>query len=244
MDKINISFIGGCINNQNGISREDLYYSVASKLLSNKQTEHQISLGSYLSFDQLFEQTKKIIDKKRPNLIYLFVRPFPLMPMQKPIVKYDTANKKVAYSFHPALFTQQLRWDIKFTKYQSTNDFRFVRKSIFGLRDINLLVGVLLGLHRWALKYLTLQLDLVKQLCSETNIKLKIISPPQNPESFLANLTCEWTANHLKTYCKSESIDFININSFSLSNFENDKIHFNVQGHKELGELIYRDLKK
>ena len=242
MDKINIGFIGGCINNQVGINRGDLYYSVISRLLSNNQTAHQISLGSYLSFDQLILQTKNFIDKKQPNIIYLFVRPFPLMPLQKPIIKYDTKEKTIGYSLHPALFSRELKWDDKLTRYQSANDFQFERKSSFGFRDINLIAGVMLGLHHWKLKYLTCQLALVKQLCTEQKIKLKVISPPQNPESLLANYTCKWTANYLYKYCKSAKIDFININSFSLAYFEKDKIHFNVYGHKRLGELIYENM--
>lgn len=242
MDKINIGFIGGCINNQGGINREDLYYFVASKLLASNQKKYQITLGTYLSFDHLLDQTKKFIDKKQPSLIYLFIRPFPLMPLQKPIVKYDTAEKTIGYSLHPALFSRQLKWNEELTKYQSSNDFQFVSKSSFSFRDINLLAGVVLGLHRWTLKYLTHQLELVKQLCNKQKIKLKIISPPQNPESVLANLTCKWTANYLDKYCKSTKLDFININSFSLANFEQDKIHFNIHGHKKLGELIYDDI--
>lgn len=242
MDKLCIGFIGGCINNQGGIKREDLYYSITSKLLSNEQNEHQITLGSYLSFDQLPDQTKKFIDKKRPNLIYLFIRPFPLMPLQKLIVKYDTADKKNGYSLHPALFTRQLKWEEELSNYQSSNDFQFVNKSVFGFSDINLIIGILLGLHHWALKYLTHQLELVKQLCTEQNIKLKIISPPQNHESILTNLTCKWTANYLNKHCKRADIDFVTINSFSLVNFEQDKIHFNIHGHKKLGELIYDDI--
>lgn len=242
MDKINIGFIGGCINNQSGINREDLYYSITSKLLAINQSEHQISLGSYLSFDRLLNETIKFIDKKEPSLIYLFIRPFPLMPLQKPIVKYDTAEKDIGYSLHPALFTRQLKWNGELSKHQSSNGFQFVSKNYFGFRDINLLAGVLLGLHHWTLKYLTYQLKLVNQLCNKQNIKLKIISPPQNPESVLANLTCKWTAKYLERHCKTANIDYININSFSLTNFEQDKIHFNIHGHKKLGELIYYNI--
>jgi hypothetical protein len=242
MDKINIGFIGGCINNQAGINREHLYHSIALKLLANWHSEHKMTLGSYLSFDQLPDRTKNFIDKKQPAIIYLFIRPFPLMPLQKPIVKYDTAEETIGYSLHPALFTRQLKWNEELTRYQSSTDFVFVRKPSFGFRDLNLLAGVILGLHRWALKYLTHQLELVQQLCMQEKIKLKIISPPQNPESLLATLTCKWTANYLEKYCRTVMIDFININGFSLANFEQDRIHFNVHGHKKLGELIYEDI--
>ncbi|HYV95157.1 MAG TPA: hypothetical protein VE978_25500 [Chitinophagales bacterium] len=244
MDKINIGFIGGCINHQGGINREDLYYSVLTRLLSGSHTEYQVSLGSYLSFNQLPNQAKIFLDTKQPNLIYLFIRPFPLMPLQKPIVKHETIKNKVAYSLHPALFTRQMIWKEELTKYESSTPLQFARKNFFDFRDINLLAGIVLGLHRWTLKYLTHQLELVNQLCTEQKNRLIIISPPQNPESLIANLTCKWTANYLEKYCKIAGLDFININSFSLTNFEQDKIHFNIQGHYNLGKLIYDHLKR
>ncbi len=242
MDKINIGFIGGCLNNQRGINREDLYYSVLLNLLSNKKTDYQISLGVYLSYDQLPDQTKIFIDKKKPNLIFLFIRPFPLLPLQKPIVKYESENNKVAYALHPALFNQQMKWKDELTKNQTSNDFQFVKKSVFGFRDINLLAGLFLGLPRWALNYLVHQLGLVKERCAAEEIKLIIISPPKNPGSILANILCKWTTDYLDKYCKTEQLDFININSFSRDNFEQDKIHFNLYGHRKLAEIIYDNL--
>jgi len=238
MDKINIGFIGGCINNQEGINREDLYYSVLSKLLSNEKTDYHISLGSYLSYDQLPEQTKFFINKKNPDLIFLFIRSFPLLPLQKPIVKYESENNKVAYALHPALFNHQMKWKDKLSKHQSSNDFQFVKKNVFSFRDINLLAGVFMGLQYWTLKYLAHQLDRVKQLCPAEEIKLIIISPPKNPGSILANLLCKHTTDYLDKYCKREQLDFININSFSPDNFEQDKVHFNIYGHEKLAETI------
>jgi hypothetical protein len=242
MNKFKIGFIGGCINNQIGVNRQDLFHAVASNLMSQINLNHQISLGTYLSFDQLFDQTNKFIHKKKPHLIYLFIRPFPLMPLQKPIVKFDRENESIGYSLHPEFFTRQLKWNEKLTKNQSSSDYEFVRKSVFGFRDINLLAGVILGLHSWALKYLSLQLTLIQQICIEQKITLKIISPPKNPESVLANLICKWTTNFLKKKCQSNQLGFININSFSFEYFEHDKIHFNIHGHKVLGKLIFKDM--
>jgi len=239
MEPIKIGFMGGCLNNQAGISRKDLYYSIVSARLSSNQTEHQISLCSYHSYSQLLDQTKKFIEKKKPELLYLFIRPFPLMPLQKPWVKYDTADHKVTYTLHPALFSRQMVWKEELTKHQVIREFEYVKKSVFSFRDLNLLTGLVLGLHFWARNYLTDQLDSVKEICSAHEIKLVIISPPQNPESLIANLICKWTANYLEQFYKRGQIDYINIYSFSLSCFEQDKIHFNSQGHKKLGELIY-----
>jgi len=244
MDKINIGFIGGCLNNQRGINREELYYSVLSKLLTDNKnkTDHQISLGGYLSYDQLPEQVKIFITRKKPDLVFLFIRPFPLIPLQKPVVKYDAGNNKVAYAIHPALFNRQMKWNDKLTKNQSSGDFQFVKKSAFGFRDINLLSGLLFGLHHWMLKYLVHNLEIVNQICTMEEIKLIIISPPINPGSVLANLFCRRTTDYLDKYCRKEKLDLLNINSFMIEYFEQDKVHFNISGHRKLAEMIYHYL--
>lgn len=244
MDKINIGFIGGCINNQGGISRDDLYYSVMTKKLkeSKSSNNYQISLGSYLSFDQLVIKTNEFISKKKPDIIFLFIRPFPLMPLQKPFVKYDKADGIQSWVIHPALFSTQLVWKDLLTKNQSANDFVFAPKNKIGLRDLNLIAGIALGLHHWTRRYIAKQIQLVKQLCDKDNIQLKIISPPQNPESIIANLTCKWITNFIDRYCKQQKLEFININKFDIDKFEQDKIHFNIHGHQQLGQLLYADL--
>ncbi len=243
MDNTAIGFIGGCINNQRGINRDDLYFSQVSNELKATGKKHQIVLGSYLSFNQLPEQIALFIEKKQPTEFYLFIRPFPLMPLHKPIVKYDKSEQSIGYALHPALFSRKLKWDNKFSNFLASGNFQASTKPAFGLRDLNLIVGIAFGLHIWALKYVTNNLQIVKQLCNDNNIRLVIISPPQNPESFVANFICKKTARYLQIYCKLSNINYININSFALDAFETDGIHFNLYGHHQLAKLIYDDIK-
>jgi hypothetical protein len=242
MDKITIGFIGGCLNNQKGIKREDLYYSILSKILSSEKTEYQISLRNYLSYDQLPDQAKILINKKNPDMIFLFIRPFPLMPLQKLIVKYEAGNNKVGYALHPALFNRKLRWNDKLTAHQSSSDFKLKKRSVFGLRDINLLAGVLFGLHHWMLKYLTNQLDLINQRCKAEDLRLYIISPPRDTGSLTAKLLFRHTLHYLEIYCKKVHLDLLEIHSLTTEYFEEDKVHFNVSGHRKLAEMIYDTL--
>jgi hypothetical protein len=230
--------MGGCLNNQRGISRQDLYYSVLSKLLSDKKTDHQILLGNYLSYDQLPEQIRIFINRKKPNLIFLFIRPFPLVPLQKPFVRYEAGNHSVAYAIHPALFNRKMKWNDTLTKNQSAGEFQFVKKSVFGLRDINLLAGRFTGLQHWMLEYLVHQLEIVNKICTHEEIKLILISPPINPGSVMTNQLCKRTTEYLIKYCKREKPDLVNISSLSVYDFEQDKVHFNVSGHRKLAELI------
>jgi hypothetical protein len=241
MNNSNIGFIGGCINNQRGILREQLYYSVFSKIVSSSKESPgpKISLGQYFSYDQLLRQTEKFIAEKKPDLIFLFIRPFPLMPLQKPIIKYDKPNGKIGRTLHPALFMRKTKWHNKLTQHQSEAPAHLVERKKIELRDANLIAGILLGLHRWALRYLAKQIENIQQLCKERKIQFVLISPPKNPESIVANIICKWTTQYFNKYCNHNQIDFVNIYQFEMDSFEKDNIHFNVNGHEKLGQLLY-----
>ncbi len=244
MDKLNIGFIGGCINNQVGMARQDLYHSQLAIALSQFQAnlKYQISLATYLSYDQLYTQTQKLITKKNPNILFLFIRPFPLMPLQKMMIKYDKPNQKTGWAFHPGLFSRKMEWDNKFTAFQSDNGYSYVKRNRFELRDLNLLAGMAMGLHHWSFRYINTQLELVRYLCMKENITLIIVSPPQNPESIVGDNICHRATRSIGTYCNEKGLRFININELPLEMFENDMLHFNADGHKTLADLIYNEL--
>jgi hypothetical protein len=192
MKKINIGFIGGCINNQKNIDKEDLYHSVFTRLLSqnSKPFNLQLSFEIYLSYDQLVRKTEQFIINNKLDIIYIFIRPFPLMPLHKPIVKYDKANGKRGLAIHPRLIIRKTKWSQKLTAFQASNEYVFVRRNKIELRDLNLLVGIMIGLHHWALKYIAQQIDSIGNFCNEHKTKLVIISPPKNPESIAGNIIC------------------------------------------------------
>lgn len=244
MDKVNIGFMGGCIHNQSGIRRDDLYHAVATRLLRQHQPacEYGVSLGCYLSFDQLVSQAQHFITRKRPDILFLFIRPFPLMPLQKLVVRFEKPDGTGGMGLHPALFGRQLAWNDQFTRDQTERPFVYVPRSRIGFRDLNLLGGILLGLHHWARRYVAQQLLEVEQLCSRHQVRLKVISPPQRAESVIARATCKWFAGFLDRYCRRRGLDFINIQSLPDDHLEQDQIHFNTKGHQQLGQLLFADL--
>ena len=242
MDKINIGFIGGCINNQPGIRRDAHYHSILSRDLDLCGHQHQISLAVYLSYNQLYRQVQRHITMKKPDILFLFVRPFPMMPLQKLLIKYDKAGNKKGWALHPALFTRAAEWNEAFTANQSDNGYGYVKRSKFELRDINILLGILLGLHHWSFNYIRKQLELANSLCDQHEIKLCIISPPKNPESLLGNKICYDATRSIEKYCIDNDLSFLDINKLPLDNFEDDKLHFNAAGHKAIAKLIAQEL--
>ena len=240
MHKINIGFIGGCINKQKNIPPEKLYHSILKKHLAENfhDLEFNISLATYHSYNQLTEKANHFVSKNNLNILFIFIRPFPMMPLHKLIIKYDLPDGKKGLTIHPQLLKRKADWSKQLTEFQTTNDFSFIPKNKFGLRDINLSIGGLLGLHRWALRFVSEQLSSIIHFCITNSVTPVIISPPKNPESVLGNLICRRASFYFSEVCTKNEIAFLNINCFKREFFLPDKIHFNVSGHKKLSATI------
>lgn len=233
--KNNITFIGGCINNQKGFPKENLFHRV---LQTSDSQNLNIGLGTYLSFNTLPERLIHSISKQKPETVYLFIRPFPLMPLFKPLIKYDLVNEKKQIAFHPALFTRKMKWDNKLSKHQIDNQFQYSAESRFGKRDINIMLGCALGLHVWAVNYLQHILEQCIEICKNNSVELILISPPAYPSSIMGNWICKYITNKVACFSKTHQLCFVNIYTFPESCFEADKIHFNIEGHIKLANTI------
>ena len=118
-------------------------------------TDFQLELGSYLCYAYFRKAAIHFIKNKQPDFAFIFLRKFPLMPLNKPFIKYKTRNEKVVWARHPMLFNRtKFEWDNKFSKYEKEIDFNTKKRHLIELRDFNLLAGLLLGLNRWCVKFL------------------------------------------------------------------------------------------
>ena len=237
MEKINIGFIGGCINKQKGIKRSELFYSVISQKLKNK-IDVNISLYNYHSYESLPEDVELFINKKKPNVLCLFIRPFPLMPLNKVFIKHIAKNGKKRIALHPQIFFRKKRWDINFSAPE-TGPYNFKKVNKLSLKDVNIIAGFALGINHWGTQFIIDRVEKVNNLCQSKNIKLILVSPPKYTASLMSNLICSRLTANLKAYCDSK-IKYVNINEFN--DFEEDKIHFSTTGHKNLGEAIFQKI--
>ena len=242
METIKIGFLGGCINNQKGIAPEEFYFSLFSGLLSD--TPHQISAGTYYTFDNMFNKTQTFANNNQLDVLCLWVRQFPLMPLHKPFVKYENSKGRISWAIHPALFKRKLIWDDRLTKYHTQNEYVYKKRSRFEQRDFNLLAGAIFGLHKWAQKYINQEVGAVRDFCNENGIKLIVISPQQCPSSAMGDAVCRWISASLDKYCKKQEINYINIIHFGRGFYAKDNVHFNAACHKELAGLIYIEFNK
>ena len=242
MHKIKIAFLAGCMNYQKGLSENQRYHSVTNDLLLRMGIQTDMSLHSYRSYDSMTCKSVKVLEENNPDIFCLFIRHFPLFPLHKPFIKFEKSNGKTGWAIHPQLVTRKHKWNYKLTEFQSTNDYIFKRKRKVEWRDLNILLGLCFGLDRWAYHYIKSEIEAVRKLCKEQNIKLVVVSPVRNPESVLGDFICRRMALRLERFCKKEGLNYANIANFGLAYFEEDKVHLNAEGHELMGKLIYENI--
>src|ERR1017187_4651460 len=117
MKAVNIGFMGGCLNNQKGIAKDEFYYEVFSGLLSN--VPHHVFTSIYISYDTMVAKTEKFIEINNIDVLFLVIRQFPLMPLYKPLIKYENKNGGTSWMIHPSLFRRKLGWNPGLSKYHT-----------------------------------------------------------------------------------------------------------------------------
>ena len=240
MQTLHLACLGGCINKQPGVEPDVHYHAVFARNFREKTppVEVSVSIGAYLSLDRMVERAEKLIGGKRPDFLCVYVRPFILMPLHKLLVRYETEDKRFPRAWHPALFNRKMAWNPQLSAFQTDWPFEFVPRSRFGWRDWNLLAGLLLGLHAWARRYVVHQLDLLNALCESRGVRLIVMAPAQNPDSIMGDYLCERMFQTICRYCWTRSIPMLDAHRFGPEYFEEDRLHFIPQVHRELGAML------
>ncbi|MBI1306673.1 MAG: hypothetical protein GC181_08675 [Bacteroidetes bacterium] len=161
------------------------------------------------------------------------------MPLQKLLIKYNVNRDIQKRAIHPAFINRKLLWDNLLTEKYYTRNYVFIPRKFIDLRDLNLLLGFVTGLHHWSRLYVSKQIQLLNDVCHEKNVDLRIISPPGNPEAALMNVTLKWYSDFLYNFCQKKHICFINANAITTNYFEADGVHLNEEGHRKLGTALY-----
>jgi hypothetical protein len=237
-NKISIGFLGGCINKQQGLPRQSHYYThLASKLL-NLEIDTTIKLGSYKSINTLPENLRQILNNNDLHMVGVFIRPFTVMPLCKPFIKYEDVLGKIKWGIHPNLMRKTNQWNSKLTDNYQVGHYTSANKKRFGIRDLNLLIGRVFGLHRWAESYIERVLSQLSILSKNKSVEIFLISPPSNPESFMGDYVGKRLTLKIHEYCSSNNIQLIDVSILDDRMFKPDKLHLNVYGHEHLSTLI------
>jgi hypothetical protein len=188
----------------------------------------------------MLAKTEKFIEKNELDVLFLVIRQFPLMPLHKPLIKYENKDGGISWALHPALFRRNLNWSKKFTQYYTLNEYIHKEKSRFGLRDLNLLAGLVLGLYRWAPEFVMQEVKKVRDLCEQKGVKLIVLSTQQYPTSVMGDIACKKISEKLANWCRTDDINYVNIIDLGPPEFfAEDRVHFSADCHKLIAAKLY-----
>ena len=243
-NKLHAGFLGGCINSPKYVNCDNTYFCLLKKSLP----DIEIYLGKYLAYSELIEVSKRYIENESIDILFVFLRTFPYYVLNKPFIKLPGINNKPYYKIHPYLLKRHLKiWPPELDKYLALNENNPVpKRSYLGLRDMNSIFGKVLGLHKWSYLYVLNTLLELNNLCKYRNVKLIIIGPTKNPETFMGDKICAYLNRKISEQISKYQIDYIDINVYSDKNnnsiFQKDKFHFNELGHCYLFKKIYNKI--
>jgi len=238
-------FMAGCLNNQPGMKTDLLYHSLLKEFLTGiLQAEVNIDLLTYHAYNQLTPAIEEQLGKKKADILILFIRPFPYMVLNKPVIKYDTPGNRKVRGIHPAIFSSgEYRWPGFYSKYISEGvPGSGERRPVNLLQEINLLTGVMMGLHRWSVGYVLRELDKVVSLCGRTDTRLILLGIPPAAGSPAGNLVCCSLNRFLVRKATRENLVYIDI--FTKKDGRGNAIlcgdgrHFSEAGHAFLAGML------
>lgn len=243
---ITIGFIGGCINFPFGVNADKTYHA----LLCNRLPGAKIKLARYITYSSMVGSVAHFIKEESPTVLVLFIRHFPYMVLNKPLIKLAGKDGVTTYKLHPNLLNRGLAfWPQALDKYAVTaENNRTPKRNYIGLRDVNSLIGKGLGLHNWAMRYAVKSIHEIVAICAESNTQLIVVGPTKNPETYMGDKVCTRLNQHIKAEMHLSKIPFVDINVYTdaMGNplFQADKIHFNDAGHSYLSSQIMQKLQQ
>ena len=241
-EEIRIGFLGGCISNQTTIPRNRHYYSLLYNSLRTALHGKEITilLDSYNSFGELEGKARSVLEKKSPGIFVIFIRPFPLLQMCRPWIKYMLEEKKTSRALHPAIFHPfNSGWPTRFTEHFTEGPFISRSRMKLNLSEMNLLAGKILGLNRWCSEAIIKEIGRINSFLEKENKTLFVISPPRYIPSRIGNHICRSSNARIGKACKEKSIGYINIYDDRDELFDDDGVHFNEKGHAFLANELF-----
>jgi len=111
---------------------------------------------------------------------------------------------------------------------------------------MNLLAGIMTGLHGWAFTFVVQELKKVIALCEREKIGLIFLGMPQNRSSMVGSHLCTWMNKKLLAEFADSKVHYIDIHSVrdrrGQQIFFADGIHFSEAGHIFLKEKLLQPI--
>jgi hypothetical protein len=256
MPEFRLGIIGGCMSHQPGIPMSKLYHrQLAQMLRTNDGVQLRIKIAH--RFEANYQD--RLIDLINHNSLDGVLLHSRVMFIRKAgLFATYTSEGATHYVIHPFLFRRQEfgKW-MEFETQNFDNSFViFSRKApiqnTFGnavpgirigglrLRGLNQVIGMLVGLDKWAIEDEMFEITGFNQICLEKRIPFFVLGP--TPHAHLNHL-CRKMSGALEIrlptmnipFCRIENITGINGAPMQL----NDGMHLTVDGHHFVAEQLY-----
>lgn len=241
---MNIIFFAGCLNKQKGLPLKQHYHFILRDMVRAKYGSFPgAQLENYQSYFSLAEKVGFHINQQ-PDIILLFLRPFPLHAAAKPLIRYLNKSGRHRLALHPALtkrvFTENVLDEFEQTDRQQPGAVEAVRLH---LRRLNILGGKMLRLDSWAVEHITGQVSLIGQMARERGVKLIVAGPPLYPANSYINAVCIALNRQMELSCNQRGLPYaplgIQCDGQGRNLLLNDGIHLSPAGHIFIAQTIF-----
>jgi hypothetical protein len=243
--QLTLAFLAGCLNKQEGIRKESLYHARLKESLTERfKVDLDVNLMSYYAYNQVCPKIERFLRNKQTDILIFFIRPFPFMVLNKPVIKYDNSRHQKVRGIHPAFLSfGKYQWPEEYSKYISegtpaTNG----KRSYSVFEEINLVLGMCIGLHHWSKRYVEGELDKLVSLCSNAGTRMIVLGIPPIAGSPVGNFVCQSLNRYLIRKASRQKLDYIDVFTDKKYNGEAiinvDGRHFTETGHAFLESML------
>jgi hypothetical protein len=242
-----ICFLGGCINRQRNLASSEHYYSILrQKIEKQSGLMPGIRLKNYQSYIQLSSIVKDVL-LQPADILVLFIRPFPIHPLIKPVIRFRDSRRRRHLAIHP--FLTKKNWPSgtgdEFIERPASKPANTLSGPLHrSIAKINLFAGKAIGLQSWAINEIAEQVAESAAYCQISKTKLIIAGPPVYTANTHILKLCLKLNAHLASLCSHHEISHIDLmtseDDHANSLLQSDGIHFSTTGHAYLADSLFK----
>jgi hypothetical protein len=245
-----IAILGGCFIEQHNIPFNRLYHQTLKRSLSEKGEIVEIKTRRYERITKCLEKIIDLHNDYHFDLLIFHLRTEPVMRMSKLYYKYLNNEGKLKHAinlpyfdiFYPEKFDLLAQRRFYFHGHNSSRE----SKLYHVLREINYLLGTLIGNKSYALEILKITVLQIQAFCINSKIEFLLLGPVSRPFSRFENKLSEEINRVFELVTKEKSIPYLSLikrtTNDNKSMFLENDIHVSQAGHDEIAGIIYEEL--
>jgi hypothetical protein len=255
-----LGIIGGCLSHQKDIPYSLLYHrQLADRLFQTTGVRLHVDIAR--DFERPYtERLDNLLANAECDGILLHVRSFSGFSQKAGVFVIYYMDDIKKYSLHPVLLGKsKMGWAQFASRYlgairlnpknelaniTARSELRHIIGVVRG--DSNRILGMMLGLDRWAINDDIRMLQYFLRKCSEMKMPVVVLGPTPFYHKYTVNYLCRKMNKRLKAvlaplnipcYCFS-----LNTRHNSRNLMLNDDMHLNTEGHRFIADSLYETI--